>query len=486
MRPKIKFLNDELIEKIISEAKEILCTLGIEIHNKGIVTLLADYGAKVDIDKSHVVFTEELINKSLETVPRSFKLYDVNGKQTNDFSGYNVHFTPGSAALNVLDHQSKEIRKPSTKDYIDYVKIVSQLKNIASQSTALIPADVHENISDSYRLFLSLLYCEKPVVTGAFTIGSFELMKDFLVAVRGSEEELGKKPLAVFSCCPTSPLKWSDVTSQNVIDCARYSIPVEFISMPLAGFVAPVTLTGTLIQHTVETLSGVAISQLSNPGTPILYGGSPAIFDVRYETTPMGAIETWMIDCAYNEIGKHLGIPTQAYISLTDSKQIDMQAGLETGMGALFAALSGINNISGPGMMDFESCFSLEKLIADNEICGMLFRMLEGIKPKEDFPSLPLFEELLAEEHLLISKHTMKYLKEEHFFPGPIINRANRSRWQDEGSSTFEGRAHQEVSKLITKYEPSTLSNDIKIELVKLMENEASKFGQDSLPEREL
>jgi trimethylamine--corrinoid protein Co-methyltransferase len=137
-------------------------------------------------------------------------------------------------------------------------------------------------------------------------------------------------------------------------------------------------------------------------------------------------------------------------------------------------------------MMDFESCFSLEKLIADNEICGMLFRMLEGIKPKEDFPSLPLFEELLAEEHLLISKHTMKYLKEEHFFPGPIINRANRSRWQDEGSSTFEGRAHQEVSKLITKYEPSTLSNDIKIELVKLMENEASKFGQDSLPEREL
>jgi len=485
MRPKIRFLNDELIIKIISEAKEILCTLGIEIHNNNILSLLSDSGAKIDIDKFHVVFTEDIINKSLETVPGSFKLYDVHGKQTHDFSGHNIHFTPGSAALNILAPNSKEIRKPVTKDYVEYVKIINQLKNIASQSTAFIPADVHQNISDSYRLFLSLLYSEKPIVTGAFTIDSFEVMKNFLIAVRGSEEELRQKPLSVFSCCPTSPLKWSDVTSQNVIDCARYSIPVEFISMPLSGFVAPVTLTGSLIQHTVETLSGVVISQLSNPGTPILYGGSPAIFDVRYETTPMGAIETMMIDCAYNEIGKYLGIPTQAYISLSDSKQIDLQAGLETGMGATFAALSGINNISGPGMIDFESCISLEKLVIDNEVCGMLFRMLEGIEPKEDFPALPLFEELLNEEHLLISKHTRKYLRDEHYFPGPVINRANRSRWQDEGSSTLEDRAQKEVKKLLESYEPSSLSNKIKKELINLMEHEAGKFNQETLPRRD-
>jgi len=485
MRPKIRFLNDELIIKIISEAKEILCTLGIEIHNNNILSLLSDSGAKIDFDKFHVVFTEDIINKSLETVPGSFKLYDVHGKQTHDFSGHNIHFTPGSAALNILAPNSKEIRKPVTKDYVEYVKIINQLKNIASQSTAFIPADVHQNISDSYRLFLSLLYSEKPIVTGAFTIDSFEVMKNFLIAVRGSEEELRQKPLSVFSCCPTSPLKWSDVTSQNVIDCARYSIPVEFISMPLSGFVAPVTLTGSLIQHTVETLSGVVISQLSNPGTPILYGGSPAIFDVRYETTPMGAIETMMIDCAYNEIGKYLGIPTQAYISLSDSKQIDLQAGLETGMGATFAALSGINNISGPGMIDFESCISLEKLVIDNEVCGMLFRMLEGIEPKEDFPALPLFEELLNEEHLLISKHTRKYLRDEHYFPGPVINRANRSRWQDEGSSTLEDRAQKEVKKLLESYEPSSLSNKIKKELINLMEHEAGKFNQETLPRRD-
>ncbi len=273
-------------------------------------------------------------------------------------------------------------------DYIQYAKLVSRMEHIASQSTAMIPADVHEKISDSYRLFLGLLYCEKPVVTGTFTIEAFEIMKDLWLAVRGSEEALRKKPLAVFSCCPTSPIKWSDVTSQNLVDCARYSIPVEYISMPLSGFMAPVTLVGTVVQHAAETLSGIVITQLTNPGAPALYGGSPAAFDVRYETTPMGAVETMMIDCANNEIGNYLGMPTQAYIGLSDAKLLDAQAGLETSMGATLAALSGINNISGPGMMDFESCQSLEKLVLDNEICGMVLRLVKGIEPKDDFPAV--------------------------------------------------------------------------------------------------
>jgi len=482
VRPKVKFLNDDLIKKIISEATEILNKIGIEINNPNVLNLLSDFGAK--LEKNRVYFSEEIIQKALKTTPKSFQLYDVLGNETNDFSGSNVHFTPGSAALHILDYQTNEICNPSTQDYIDYVKVVSGLEHIASQSTALIPNDVHEKISDSYRLFLSLLYCEKPVVTGTFTIESFEVMKDFQLAVRGNEKSLKEKPLTVFSCCPTSPLKWSKVTSQNVLDCAEYSIPVEFISMPLSGFIAPVTLVGSLIQHTAETLSGIVISQLANPGTPILYGGSPAIFDVRYETTPMGAIETMMIDCAYNEIGKFLEIPTQAYISLSDAKQLDAQVGLESGMGATLAALSGINNISGPGMLDFESCISLEKLVLDNEICGMCLRMAEGIEPKDDFPSLPIFEELLSENHLLISKHTRKHLRKEHYFPGNVINRANRPRWIEEGKTTLNERAHQEVEKLLQDYQPSNLSQEIKTDLIKTMKKEAKKFGQDELPIR--
>jgi trimethylamine--corrinoid protein Co-methyltransferase len=275
------------------------------------------------------------------------------------------------------------------------------------------------------------------------------------------------------------------VTSQNLVDCARWLIPVELVSMPLSGFMAPVTLVGSLIQQTAENLSGVVISQLANPGHPLLYGGSPAVFDVRFETPPMGAVETMMLDCASSEIGKRLGMPTQGYIALSDAKQLDAQAGLETGMGAILAALSGINSISGPGMLDFESCQSLEKLVVDNEICGMTYRLLRGIEPREDFPALPLFEELRREKHLLIADHTRRHLREEITFPGAVVDRANRARWLKAGRLSLWERAAREVSRLIQGYTPSRLPRETKLELTRLMAQEAQRHGMEALPKRE-
>ncbi|MGD0126807.1 MAG: trimethylamine methyltransferase family protein [Terriglobia bacterium] len=482
MRPTLRLLEDGLRDQIISEAREVVCKLGFEIHNGPVLDLLAGHGAQVDKPNCNARLTQDLIDRALSTVPHSFKLFDVLGNETHNFQGENVYFTPGSTALNILDNGSGELRRPTTKDYVRYVKLTNGLRHIASQSTALIPADVDDKISDSYRLYLSLLYGEKPVVTGAFTVAGFEVMKDFQVAVRGSEQALRAKPLTIFSACPTAPLKWSDVTSQNLVDCARWLIPVELISMPLSGLVAPVTLVGSLVQQTAENLSGVVISQLVNPGHPLLYGGSPAVFDVRFGTTPMGAIETMMLDCGNSEIGKRLGMPTQSYIALSDAKQLDAQAGLEAGMGALMAGLAGINSISGPGMLDFESCLSLEKLVVDNEICRMVHRLLQGIEPREDFPALPLFEELRREKSLLIADHTRRHLREEITFPGPVIDRGNRGRWIDGGRLTLRERAAQEVSRLLEQYTPSRLPEATKLELTRLMESEARRYGVDALP----
>jgi trimethylamine--corrinoid protein Co-methyltransferase len=482
MRPTVRFLGDDLLGRIVAEARELLVTVGVEIHNAPTLSMLADHGVRVDGEPSRAFLHADVVDRALASAPSSFQLYDAFGKQTHDLSGSNVYFTPGSAAIYVLDSEAAAARTPTARDYVDYVKVVSQLEYVASQSTAIVPGDVAPEISDSYRLFLSLMLCEKPVVTGAFTVDGFNVMRDLQLAIRGNEKALSQKPLTVFSCAPTAPLKWSEAVSQNVVDCAKCAIPVEYISMPLSGFVAPVTLVGTLVQHTAETLSGLVISQLTNPGTPVLYGGSPAIFDVRYETTPMGAVETMMIDCAYSEIGKHLGLPTQAYISLSDAKQLDAQAGLESSMGATLAALAGINNISGPGMLDFESCFSLDKLVLDNEICGMVLRLAQGIEPREDFPALSHFQELLEEKHLLIADHTRRYLRSEHYVPGPVVDRTNRSRWQKDGSPTLGARARREVEKLIQSYEPPALEPVVRADLTERMEREAAQYGMTRLP----
>ncbi|MFN8094898.1 MAG: trimethylamine methyltransferase family protein [Vicinamibacteria bacterium] len=481
MRPRVRFLEDALADRILDEARDVLATVGVEVHNDAAAGLLLAAGASRDA-RGRILLPAGLVDAALRTAPHVVSLHDTLGRQTHELAGDAVYFTPGSAAIHVLDGASGEIRSPATDDYVRHAKVVAGLPHLAAQSTALVPADVPEAVADSWRLFLCLLLGEKPVVTGAFSAAGFEVMRDLQLAVRGTAEALRAKPLCVFSCCPTAPLKWSFETSQNLVDCARAGIPVELVSMPLAGFVSPVTLVGCVVQHAAETLSGVVLSQLAAPGAPVVWGGSPAVFDVRHETTPMGAVETMMLDCANAEVGKRLGLPTQGYIALSDAKALDAQAGFETGMGATLAALASINSVSGPGMLDFESAQSLEKLVVDDEICGMVQRMRRGIEPREDFPSVPIFEELLREGHLLIAAHTRRHRREQIRPSSPVVERAPLGRWREEGRTTVGQRASAEVERLLAAWTPSRLPDETKRALRERMARAASSAGLDALP----
>ncbi len=483
MQPRLRFLDDKLADRIIDEAKIVLAEIGVEIQDAEATALLAEHGASIDGKDGRVRITPEMVDGAVDSAPSTFSLFDVLGEKTHEFSGERVHFTPASSAIQILDPVSGGARVPVTADYLTYAKVVAGLPGIDALSTAFIPSDVHDAVSDSYRLFLSLLTCEKPVVTGAFSVEGFAVMHDLLCAVRGSGDALREHPLAIFTCCPTSPLKWTHEGSGNLMDCAREGIPVEIIPVPLSGFMAPVTMVGTLVQHTAEVLSGVVMGQLVRPGTPMLFGGCPAIFDIRYESAPMGAAESMMIACGAAEIGRRLGLPTQGYIGLSDAKTLDAQAGLESAMGTTLAALSVFDNVSGPGMLDFINCHSTAKLVVDHEICVMSRRIRAGMTPRDDFPSLPHFQELLSEGHLLISDHTMSHLREEIVFPGPVIDRAGRARWLEEGSTSLQDRSMAEVDRIVADHEPSRLPENARRDLEERMLAAATTCGMDGLPE---
>lgn len=483
--PSLRLLDRGLTEGIIDEALGVLEKTGVLIENEEGMGLLKDAGMRVDEKRRVVYITRDLVQESLETTPSSIKLYDRQGSSEPVvvMEKDRLHFTPGSAALYVFDYDSNEVRTPKTEDLSQFVRLADSLSNIDAQSTAMIPNDVPRGIVDRYRLFLVLRNSSKPVVTGTFTLEGFKPMKDMLLAIRGSEGALKEKPLAIFDVCPSPPLKWSNLTCHDLIECARSGIPAEFISMPMTGASAPITLTGALVQHTAETLSGIVIGQLARPGAPLIYGGSPAAFDMRKGTSPMGAIETMMIDCAYIQIGKHLGLPTHAYMGLSDAKLPDSQAGLESGIGAILASLCGANMVAGPGMLTFESCQSMEKLVIDNEICGMAKRLIEGIRPRTDPLAEDLFQgDIYEGDHFLTSPTTMRWFKEEFFYPGSIIDRDQKDVWIKKGATTAEERAHKEVERILASHSPLPLSEEIDRELVRIMEGEAKRYGLERLP----
>ena len=148
-----------------------------------------------------------------------------------------------------------------------------------------------------------------------------------------------------------------------------------------------------------------------------MWGGAPAIFDMRRGTTPMGAMETAMIDVSYTQVGKCLGLPTHTYLGASDAKLVDAQAGLESGMGVLIGALAGINMISGAGMLDFLACFSLEKLVIDAEAIAMAQRLLKGVQVQTETLATELFAGIEFKGEFLKQKATRQLFPIEQHMP---------------------------------------------------------------------
>ena len=191
------------------------------------------------------------------------------------------------------------------------------------------------------------------------------------------------------------------------------------------------------------------LHQLAEAGSPIVWGGAPTIVDMRTGSTPMGAIETAMIDAGYAAVGKSLGLPVHAYLGATDSKVVDAQAGLETGMTALVGGLAGIDMISGPGMVDFLLAQSPEKLVIDADVIGMVQRLLRGIGTPTETLATGFFAAAGPEGRFLELDETRRLFRSEQFLPSRIIDRGSRRAWLDAGGQDAFGRARVRVDEIV-------------------------------------
>jgi trimethylamine--corrinoid protein Co-methyltransferase len=485
MQPKLTLLGADLITRVIDEAFQLLQKPGVKVQNEEARVLLQSAGAEVDFETQVVRIPKDLALRALQTVPQEFFLYDYQGNPKVQYGGDFVHFDPGSSGTNILDSETLEHRPAETPDLLRVIKVVEGLSQYDAQSTAIVCGDVPKEIQDIYRLYLVLLYSTKPVVTGAFSNKNIEHMIDMLAIMSGGRDRLRRFPRAVFDVCPSPPLIWSNFGAGNLMALARAGVPAEMVSMPLAGVAAPVTLIGSVTQHAAECLGGIVIHQLTCPGSPIVWGGAPAIFDMRKGGTPMGAIETAMMDSSYAQVGKFLGIPTHTYLGGSDSKLVDGQAGLESGMSILIGALSGINMISGAGMIESLLCMSPEKLVVDAECIAMARRMIRGIDTPTETLATGFYEGIDFQGNFLKQKITSQLFQREQYLPGPVIDRDSIRGWKASGSLDAFARAKIEVNKLLISYRRPELDFTREQALRDLVSTFAREAGMSELPSLE-
>ena len=176
IRPKLEFLSPQTVERAIDEAYELLWDPGVRVHYDEALELLAGAGATVDTESRVAQIPRDLAEEAVETAPSSFYLYDFDGEPAVHYGGDDIHYDPGSAAIEIADYDRDESRVPVTADCESYVRLAEMLPQIDAVATSIVTGDVPQNMADWYRLYLLLLYARKPIVTGTFDIESYAIM----------------------------------------------------------------------------------------------------------------------------------------------------------------------------------------------------------------------------------------------------------------------------------------------------------------------
>jgi len=479
-QPRVRFLSAEQLTKVLADAQRILEEVGVEVELEDARQRLHDAGARIAGD-ARVNMDAALVQDALASVPHEIALFDRDGDAAFVLGEGVPRFCPGSAAIRVLDPGQTEMRPSTLRDCERFARLTEALPAYELQSTCVVPTELPVELGDRHRLAAALTHCRKPILTGTFDRASFAPMHAMLACVRGGEQELRDKPLAIFDCCPTAPLSWSVLTCSALIGCAESGVPAELISVPMTGATAPMSLSGAVAQHTAESLSGVVIHQLTAPGAPIIWGSCASGFDMRHGTSPMGATESMMMNAACAQVGRHLGMPTHGFFGLSDAKVLDYQAGYESGAGALLGALAGVDVVTGAGILEFVGCQSLDKLVLDHETCRSAKRALEGIDPRAEDDVVELVRQGVEAGQFLNLRHTRDNFRQELLFPGRTVDRQEGATWAMAGGSAAHETARTEVDRLLGSEGAPPLAPEVARALERL-QGGANRDAQGSSP----
>lgn len=464
---QLEILSKNQIYEIHQATMDILEHVGVQINEPNAFSLLEKNGAEADEKSRYVRIPEYLVREAVKKAPSRFTLYAREKCYNVKIEKRRVYFGPMIGRKNILDLETGRPHPTTLEDVENLIKLTDALENYRLIHSGAIMPHI-EGIPDEVahvRGYLASIRNTSKLVKA--TARGKKRAKDCLKMVSilaGGEEELRKKPMVYTTVNPISPLQHSLEMTEGLLEYSKMKQPVDIAPEIQAGATGPVTLAGVLTQQYAEILSGVTIAQLASPGAPIFCGTCSTIMDMRRGHIALGAIESGLINVAHAQIARFYGLPCRGSAGDTESKVIDVQSGYERAMNLLLAALGGINYIFYPGTLESGSTISLEQLLIDDEICGMIYRTLKGITVDEDTIARKVIASVGPGGNYLGQKHTLDFLEKEHYFP-KISNRDSRKDWERAGAKDLWIAAREKVKEILRTHEPVPLDKDIEKQL---------------------
>jgi trimethylamine--corrinoid protein Co-methyltransferase len=457
-------LTDSDIEQIHQTNLKVFAEIGVQVNFPEARELFRKAGATVDDATRIVKIPPALFQDLIATAPAIVTLY---GRADDDgldceIGGDKVYIGTGGTALNVQDPGENNCRRSRLTDIMQIARLVEALDNIHFYMLNVYPNDLSVEQVDVNRFGAALNRTRKHIIGGVYTVEGVRNVIRMAEIIAGSPEKLRERPFISMVTCPISPFKLDEMYGQLTMEVARQNIPVVVPTEPLCGATAPITLAGNLVVQSVDTLAGVMLTQLTNPGTPVFFGCISSITDLRDMKYLSGAIEMGLMNAAAAQMARFYQLPLYSTAGMSDSKVTDAQAGYETALTTLLVALAGGNLIhDAAGFLEFCMTASYDKLVIDNEINGMIMRAVEGIKVDEETLAFDLLKKVGPGGHFVSARHTRRHMRDEQYHP-QLSNRDNREKWEQTGAKDAKARAADKVRQVLEQPEQPVLSPEIR------------------------
>ena len=456
--------DKSVLDQIHKHSLEILQDTGIRFYSEKAVKVFKNRGFRVQ--GQTVYFEEKEIDDALVTVPAEFTVKARNPQKSIRIGGGDYMMAPGYGPPFIIE-ATGEKRNATLEDVHKFCKLVQTSEYLDFNSSIVIqPDDVPAETAYLDLLLATILLTDKPLMGSTSSeIAASDSLK-LAEMIWGNTN----KPVMISLVDSLSPLQYADESVESLMVYADADQPVIIHSACSLGTTGPITIAGSLVISNATTLAGICLSQLLNPGTPIVYGlgGSPT--EMRTGGYVNGSPEDAKHTAIVTALGRYYGIPCRSQGALTESFSLDYQAGMESAMMMTTAALSGADlSLHACGTYGSMLAMSFEKFIADEDLCGALKKLIKPVEFSEEAFAMDLIKKVGASGNYLMEDHTAKRCRTEFYEP-VLINRSIHTQWQQSELREMDQRAGKILENRLSAFQKPDIDPVLERDLVKYVD----------------
>lgn len=457
-RRRLEILPADDVHRIHEATLEVLGDVGVAFHSKRALDVLEAHGCTVDRESTVARIPADVVAHAVATIPRTFTLGGRTPEYDLPIDGEHAYLTADGCATRVRDADGT-VRDSTKRDVYEAARVTDGLDNL-SATAALVSA---QDCPAESRVLHELEACLRasPKHTVVVSVKEDREARSLIrmaEAVAGGSKELAARPLFTAILCTVSPLHQERFGMDLAFTLAEAGIPFMLYPMPILGATAPVTPAGLAVVNTCEVLAAVTAVQLAHPGAKIIHAGGPTALDMRTGAYFAAAPESMLLRGVQAQMAAYYGLPAGLGYGGTKAKATDPQAAWENTLTMLVEFLAGADFVFGSGLLDGSQIMALEQLVLDDEVFGMVTRLLRGVAVDGEHLAVDLIKRQAFAGGYLSEAHTRAHARE--LWRARLGETGSYEAWRAAGAPSLAERARSRVDELLA-VEPEPLPDDL-------------------------